>query len=240
MLVTSPSNKKLFWRHRFYSLNQWLKNFISILPSPRCVTAKGSIINSTIFTSEDGPNEQKSNDDKILDTAMNLCKKNVEEKKGSHVPASDDSANLIPTVLSLQARCVTLCAKSSCSPPIATCAWRRWPTTSPSASCPTSWSGPAWARSPEPANYSINWLTLLCFVCHVFFIFQLNSKFTSIDERIFYISAPLYITKRFQVCVKHFWSSSLLKVISLMSLQWRPRTQKSPRMSLNLKSLDIL
>lgn len=165
MLVTSPSNKKLFWRHRFYSLNQWLKNFISILPSPRCVTAKGSIINSTIFTSEDGPNEQKSNDDKILDTAMNLCKKNVEEKKGSHVPASDDSANLIPTVLSLQARCVTLCAKSFCSPPIATCAWRRWPTTSPSASCPTSWSGPAWARSPEPANYSINWLTLLCFVC---------------------------------------------------------------------------
>lgn len=48
----------------------------------RCVTTKGSIINATIFTSEDGPNEQKSNDDKILDTALNLSKKNVEEKRG--------------------------------------------------------------------------------------------------------------------------------------------------------------
>lgn len=49
----------------------------------RCVTTKGSIINATIFTSEDGPNELKSNDDKILDTALSLCKKNVEEKRGN-------------------------------------------------------------------------------------------------------------------------------------------------------------
>lgn len=46
------------------------------------MTAKGSVINSVIFTSEDGPNEQKSNDDKILDTALNMCKKHVEEKQG--------------------------------------------------------------------------------------------------------------------------------------------------------------
>ncbi|CRK96809.1 CLUMA_CG010028, isoform B [Clunio marinus] len=51
-------------------------------PAVKCVTTKGSMINSAIFTSEDGPNEHKSNDDKILDTALNLCKKNVEEKKG--------------------------------------------------------------------------------------------------------------------------------------------------------------
>lgn len=35
-----------------------------------------------MFTSEDDQSEQKSNDDKILDTALNLCKKSVEEKKG--------------------------------------------------------------------------------------------------------------------------------------------------------------
>lgn len=35
------------------------------------------------FTSEEQTSsEQKSNDDRILDTALNLCKKNVEERKG--------------------------------------------------------------------------------------------------------------------------------------------------------------
>lgn len=52
----------------------------------RCVTAKGSILNSIFFTSEDDQSEQKSNDDKILDTALNLCKKNIEEKKGKTLP----------------------------------------------------------------------------------------------------------------------------------------------------------
>ncbi|CAO1399696.1 unnamed protein product [Diamesa serratosioi] len=51
-------------------------------PAVKCVTAKGSILNSTLFTNEDDQSEQKSNDDKILDTALNLCKKNIEEKKG--------------------------------------------------------------------------------------------------------------------------------------------------------------
>ena len=46
------------------------------------MTTKGSIINAAIFTSEDSQNEQKSNDDKILDTALSLCKKNVEAKRG--------------------------------------------------------------------------------------------------------------------------------------------------------------
>lgn len=44
-------------------------------------------MNATIFTSEDG-SEQKSNDDKILDTALNLSKKNVEEKRGRIFRAS--------------------------------------------------------------------------------------------------------------------------------------------------------
>jgi len=37
-----------------------------------------------MFTNEEDPAEQKSNDDKILDTSLNLCKKNVEEKRGEH------------------------------------------------------------------------------------------------------------------------------------------------------------
>jgi hypothetical protein len=47
------------------------------------VTTKGSVVNSTIFTTEDSSSEHKSNDDRILDTALNLCKKNTEEKQGS-------------------------------------------------------------------------------------------------------------------------------------------------------------
>ncbi|KAG5684203.1 hypothetical protein PVAND_013442 [Polypedilum vanderplanki] len=68
-------------------VTQACKNALAFLnskhPAVKCVTTKGSIINATIFTSEDGPaNEQKSNDDKILDTALSLCKKNVDEKRG--------------------------------------------------------------------------------------------------------------------------------------------------------------
>lgn len=49
----------------------------------RFVTTQGNFLMSATFTSEEQTSrEQKSNDDKILDTALNLCKKNVEEKKG--------------------------------------------------------------------------------------------------------------------------------------------------------------
>ncbi|KAL7026979.1 hypothetical protein ACKWTF_005254 [Chironomus riparius] len=67
-------------------VTQACKNALTFLklksPAVKCVTTKGSIINAAIFTSEDSQNEQKSNDDKILDTALSLCKKNVEQKQG--------------------------------------------------------------------------------------------------------------------------------------------------------------
>lgn len=43
----------------------------------KCVTTKGSILNSSVFTLEESEN-QISNDDKILQTALNLCKNNVD------------------------------------------------------------------------------------------------------------------------------------------------------------------
>lgn len=50
--------------------------------SIRSVTSKGTVITSMIFTSEEGDSEMKSNDDRILETALQLCRKNVEEKRG--------------------------------------------------------------------------------------------------------------------------------------------------------------
>lgn len=47
----------------------------------RCVTTKGSILNSSVFTLEESEN-QISNDDKILQTALNLCKNNVDRYEG--------------------------------------------------------------------------------------------------------------------------------------------------------------
>lgn len=51
-------------------------------PALRCVTTKGSILNTSAFTFEDDVGEQKSNDDRILETALNLCRNHVEEKRG--------------------------------------------------------------------------------------------------------------------------------------------------------------
>lgn len=49
----------------------------------RYVTTQGNVLMTATFTSEEQTSsEQKSNDDRILDTALNLCKKNVEERKG--------------------------------------------------------------------------------------------------------------------------------------------------------------
>lgn len=42
----------------------------------RGVTTRGSILNSLTFTAEDDYVEPMSNDDKILQTAVNLCKDN--------------------------------------------------------------------------------------------------------------------------------------------------------------------
>lgn len=56
------------------------------LPFPsRCVTTKGSVLTSSIFTVEDDTDEQKSNDNKILDTVSSLCKNNVEETRGKWI-----------------------------------------------------------------------------------------------------------------------------------------------------------
>ncbi|XP_055709469.1 telomerase-binding protein EST1A isoform X2 [Phlebotomus papatasi] len=50
-------------------------------PAVKCVTTKGSILNSSVFTVEDDNSEPLSNDDKILATAVHLCKNNVEEDR---------------------------------------------------------------------------------------------------------------------------------------------------------------
>lgn len=47
----------------------------------RLVTTKGHQI-KTFIASEDDTTDQKSNDDKILDTALNLCKFHAEERIG--------------------------------------------------------------------------------------------------------------------------------------------------------------
>ncbi|XP_021694561.1 uncharacterized protein LOC5579825 isoform X4 [Aedes aegypti] len=51
-------------------------------PALKCVTTKGSILNTSTFTAEDGDDVQMSNDDRILKTALNLCRDHVEEKRG--------------------------------------------------------------------------------------------------------------------------------------------------------------
>ncbi|GAB0093491.1 hypothetical protein DMENIID0001_086370 [Sergentomyia squamirostris] len=50
-------------------------------PSVKCVTTKGSILNSSVFTVEDDNSESLSNDDKILATAVHLCKNYLEEDR---------------------------------------------------------------------------------------------------------------------------------------------------------------
>ncbi|EAT43005.1 AAEL005526-PA [Aedes aegypti] len=50
-------------------------------PALKCVTTKGSILNTSTFTAEDGDDVQMSNDDRILKTALNLCRDHVEEKR---------------------------------------------------------------------------------------------------------------------------------------------------------------
>lgn len=91
-----------------------------------------------MFTSEDGPNEQKSNDDKILDTALNLCKKSVEEKKGLHRRLFIQlQTNFSVSFPHQQVKFVILSAKSSFSPPIVIFELKPSPTTSRSESCMT-------------------------------------------------------------------------------------------------------
>ncbi|KXJ78569.1 hypothetical protein RP20_CCG004260 [Aedes albopictus] len=51
-------------------------------PALKCVTTKGSILNTSTFTAEDGDDVQMSNDDRILKTALNLCREHAEEKRG--------------------------------------------------------------------------------------------------------------------------------------------------------------
>lgn len=51
-------------------------------PALMCVTTKGSILKPTTCTFLEDVGEQKSNDDKILETALNLIRNSVEEKRG--------------------------------------------------------------------------------------------------------------------------------------------------------------
>ncbi|XP_055644109.1 telomerase-binding protein EST1A isoform X2 [Toxorhynchites rutilus septentrionalis] len=50
-------------------------------PALKCVTTKGTILKTSTFTSEDDVGEQKSNDDRILETALNLCRNHTEKKR---------------------------------------------------------------------------------------------------------------------------------------------------------------
>ncbi|XP_065077390.1 telomerase-binding protein EST1A isoform X2 [Ochlerotatus camptorhynchus] len=52
------------------------------IPALKCVTTKGSILNTSTFTAEDDEDVQMSNDDRILKTALNLCREHAEEKRG--------------------------------------------------------------------------------------------------------------------------------------------------------------
>ncbi|XP_050078429.1 telomerase-binding protein EST1A [Anopheles maculipalpis] len=47
----------------------------------KCVTTKGSILKTSNFTVEDDDGDLKSNDDRILETALNLCRHSVKEKQ---------------------------------------------------------------------------------------------------------------------------------------------------------------
>ncbi|XP_058126851.1 telomerase-binding protein EST1A [Anopheles ziemanni] len=51
-------------------------------PTVKCVTTKGSVLKTTTFTVEDDVGELKSNDDRILETALNLCRHQPEETRG--------------------------------------------------------------------------------------------------------------------------------------------------------------
>ncbi|XP_049299967.1 telomerase-binding protein EST1A isoform X2 [Anopheles funestus] len=50
-------------------------------PPLKCVTTKGSILKTSTFTVEDDVGDLKSNDDRILETALNLCRHNVKDKQ---------------------------------------------------------------------------------------------------------------------------------------------------------------
>uniref|UniRef100_A0A182N064 PINc domain-containing protein n=1 Tax=Anopheles dirus TaxID=7168 RepID=A0A182N064_9DIPT len=50
-------------------------------PAVKCVTTKGSILKTSSFTVEDDVGELKSNDDRILETALNLCRNPVQETR---------------------------------------------------------------------------------------------------------------------------------------------------------------
>ncbi|XP_052900031.1 telomerase-binding protein EST1A [Anopheles moucheti] len=50
-------------------------------PAVKCVTTKGSILKTSSFTEEDDVGELKSNDDRILETALNLCRHNAKDKQ---------------------------------------------------------------------------------------------------------------------------------------------------------------
>ncbi|XP_053678587.1 telomerase-binding protein EST1A [Anopheles nili] len=50
-------------------------------PAVKCVTTKGSILKTSTFTVEDDIGELKSNDDRILETALSLCRQHTEETR---------------------------------------------------------------------------------------------------------------------------------------------------------------
>uniref|UniRef100_A0A182PL14 PINc domain-containing protein n=1 Tax=Anopheles epiroticus TaxID=199890 RepID=A0A182PL14_9DIPT len=50
-------------------------------PALKCVTTKGSILKTSTFTVEDDVGDLKSNDDRILETALNLCRHQTEETR---------------------------------------------------------------------------------------------------------------------------------------------------------------
>uniref|UniRef100_A0A182QUX2 PIN domain-containing protein n=1 Tax=Anopheles farauti TaxID=69004 RepID=A0A182QUX2_9DIPT len=50
-------------------------------PAVKCVTTKGSVLKTFSFTVEDDVGELKSNDDRILETALNLCRNPVQETR---------------------------------------------------------------------------------------------------------------------------------------------------------------
>nr|XP_049465319.1 telomerase-binding protein EST1A isoform X1 [Anopheles coluzzii] len=50
-------------------------------PALKCVTTKGSILKTSTFTVEDDVGDLKSNDDRILETALNLCRNHIEETR---------------------------------------------------------------------------------------------------------------------------------------------------------------
>lgn len=69
-------------------LKKYLTQVVPWIFSPpsnktRLVTTKGHQI-KTFISSEDDSSDQKSNDDKILDTALNLCKSNTEKRIGEY------------------------------------------------------------------------------------------------------------------------------------------------------------